>query len=95
MTPTLTPQFVQNISAHAEYSTGCSYPLANLGLLSLECCKSRAPDNGDVVTRKLVEGQQLSELHLYQFNQFFILHSINLVQEADNAGHADLKIITM
>lgn len=39
----------------------------------------------------LVKGQQLSQLHLNQLHKLFVLHHVDLVQEADDGGDPHLQ----
>ena len=38
----------------------------------------------------LVEGEKLSQLHLNKLYQLLILHSVHLVEEADDVGYTNL-----
>ena len=49
-----------------------------------------AADDRDLVAGELVVGQQLAELELDQLEQFLVVDQVDLVEEDDQAGHADL-----
>ena len=49
-----------------------------------------ALDHRRVIAGEAVLGQQLADFHLDELEQFGIVHEIDLVEEADDLGHADL-----
>ena len=52
--------------------------------------QSRPGDDRNVVAREIVFGQKLADFHLDQFQQFFVVDLVDLVQEDDQCGHANL-----
>lgn len=65
------------------------------GSRSCSCIPSRAAlalqRTSRAAISSLVEGQQLAQLHLHQLHQLLVLHHVNLVEEAHNGGHANLR----
>ncbi len=59
-----------------------------LGILQRR--QRRAADDRRVVAGEAVLGQQLADFHLDQLEQFRIVDQIDLVEEDDDLGHADL-----
>ncbi len=51
---------------------------------------ARAADDRDLVAGELVLVEQFAEFHLDQFEQFGIIDGVDLVEEDDDARHADL-----
>ena len=49
-----------------------------------------AADHRGLVARELIFVQQVADFHLDEVQQFRIIHEVDLVQEHDDGGHADL-----
>ena len=56
----------------------------------LEGLEGRADDDGDLVARELVLGEQLADFHLDQLEELGVVHHVGLVQVDDDVGHAHL-----
>ena len=56
----------------------------------LEGLERRAADDGDVVAREVVLGQQLADLELDEVEQLGIVDHVALVEEHDDVRHLDL-----
>ena len=56
----------------------------------LERLQRRAADDGDVVAREVVLGQQLADLELDELEQLRVVDHVHLVEEDDDVGHLDL-----
>ena len=56
----------------------------------LERRAAAAADDRDLVAGELVLGQQLAELQLDQLEQLLVVDQVDLVEEDDQGGHADL-----
>ena len=56
----------------------------------LQNLQSRTTDDGRVVAGELILGQQLTDLHLDEIQQLFVVHLVALVHEHDDIGNADL-----
>ena len=52
--------------------------------------KGGAADHGDVVARELVLGEEFADFHLDEVEEFGIVNEVDLVQEDDDGGDADL-----
>ena len=61
-----------------------------VGLVAFERLQRRAGDEGDVVAREVVLGEQLAHLDLDQLEQLLVVDHVGLVEEHDDVGHADL-----
>ncbi len=59
-------------------------------LVAFEGLQGRTLDDGNVVTREVVLGQQLANFHFDQFEQFSVVHHVALVQEDDDVRDANL-----
>lgn len=62
----------------------------NVVLAVLDGAKSRAHDDGSLVTLEAVGGKQLAHLHLDKLQHLLVLNSIDLVDEDDDALDTDL-----
>mmetsp|Transcript_16074 Transcript_16074/g.39539 ORF Transcript_16074/g.39539 Transcript_16074/m.39539 type:complete len:300 (-) Transcript_16074:195-1094(-) len=56
--------------------------LSDLILGSLERVKRASPYNRNIVSWKLIEGEELAQLHLYQVDELVVVHRVHLIQEA-------------
>ena len=56
----------------------------------LERLERRAADDGQVVAREVVLGQQLADLELDELEQLRVVDHVDLVEEDDDVGHLDL-----
>src|SRR4051812_33964177 len=63
--------------------------VAPLGV-ALEGLESRDADHGDVVTRELVLGQELTDLQLDELEDLLVVHHVGLVEGHHDVGDADL-----
>ena len=59
-------------------------------LLAVEGAERGAADDGQVVSRELVLGEQVAGLHLDEVDKLVVVDHVALVQEDDDVGHADL-----
>ena len=59
-------------------------------LLAVEGAESGTADHGDVVSREVVLGEELTGLHLDEVNELLVVDHVALVQEHNDVGHADL-----
>ena len=59
-------------------------------LLAVEGAESGTTDDGDVVAREVVLGEELTGLHLDEVDKLLVVNHVALVQEHDDVGHADL-----
>ena len=59
-------------------------------LVALERLQRRAGDERDVVAGELVLGQQVADLDLDELEQLGVVDHVDLVEEHDDVGHADL-----
>ncbi len=60
------------------------------GVLAVHGSKSRTLDDRNVVAGKLVLVEQLAHFHLDELEKLLVVDLIDLVQEHDQRGHADL-----
>ena len=58
--------------------------------VALERLERRDPDDGDVVARELVLGEQLADLELDELQDLLVVDHVGLVQRDDDLGDADL-----
>jgi hypothetical protein len=63
---------------------------AQLAGVAFEGQLGRTLDDGGVVAREVVLGQELAHFHFDQFEQLFVVHHVSLVQEDDDVRHAHL-----
>ena len=56
----------------------------------LESLQSRAADNGKVIARELILGQQITNFHLDQVEELFVINCVALVHEYYDIGNTDL-----
>ncbi len=59
-------------------------------LVALERLQRRAGDERDVVARELVLREQVADLDLDELEQLGVVDHVDLVEEHDDVGHADL-----
>ena len=64
--------------------------VAELARVALERLQRGAADDRGVVAGELVLREQLADLELDQVEQLLVLDHVDLVQEDDDRGHADL-----
>src|SRR4051794_7433173 len=64
--------------------------LVDVLLLAVEGLEGRAGDDGDVVARELVLGEQLANLDLDELEQLLVVDHVDLVEEDHDVGDADL-----
>ena len=62
----------------------------SVGIVAFQSLQSGTTDNGHVVAGEVVGRQQFAHFQFHQFQQFFVVHQVALVQEHDQLGHADL-----
>src|SRR5690606_22743951 len=63
---------------------------ADVAGVTLEGLERRARDDGDVVARDLVLAEELAHLQLDELEQLGVVQHVDLVQEDDDVGDADL-----
>src|SRR3954447_3539467 len=64
--------------------------LGRVGLVALARLERRAGDEGDVVAREVVLGEQVADLDLDELEELLVVDHVRLVEEDDHVGHADL-----
>ncbi|CAI0450823.1 unnamed protein product [Linum tenue] len=61
-----------------------------IGHQSFQGQKGRTRDNWDIITRKFIRRQQLTNLQFDQLQQLLVIHLVLLVQEHHHVGNPDL-----
>ncbi len=64
--------------------------LTQLARITFKSLEGGTFDDGNVVAGEVVGGKQFANFKLYQFDQFFVIDHVGLVQEHDDIGYADL-----
>src|SRR3954447_10485302 len=70
--------------------TGQLDDLGLVGLVPLERLERRAGDDGNVIAREVVLGQQVTDLNLDELEELLVVDHVDLVEEHDDVRHADL-----
>ncbi len=63
---------------------------ADVGGVAFKCLEGGAYDDGGVVARKFVAGEQVADFHFDQLEQFGVVYHVGFVEEDDDVGHAYL-----
>ena len=61
-----------------------------VGRSNFKCFQSGTTDNGDVIAREVVGGQQISDIHFYEFKKFFVVNEVGLVHKYNDIRNAYL-----
>ena len=61
-----------------------------LAVAALQGFQGRALDDGDLVSRELIGGEELAQFQLDELDQFGVVDHVDLVEIDDHGRHADL-----
>jgi hypothetical protein len=61
-----------------------------MSCISLESLESRSTDDRNIVTRKLILAEELTNFHLNEIEKFFIVNLVNLVEENHESRNTHL-----
>ena len=61
-----------------------------VGVVAFQSLKGGTANNGNFIAGEVVAGEQFANFEFHEFQQFFVVNQVALVQEHHELGHADL-----
>ena len=78
--------YLNYVEAEVEKHSSFIFPLFN----TIQCAKSRTTDDRSIVTIEIIERKKFSHFHFNEFQHFFIINHIALVQEYNQTRYVYL-----